>query len=273
MYTVSFFVVLFASTAHAVTSSDCAPSDTQCLTGSDMNSMIQSHTFALKQALTVIPKSDNNLSATLLAFQKLMMNTTAALKGKMMNATAADAYTAAAQACTSWASSTWGDRLVFGFFSWLIYLVLAFLIWTLLYPPPPDRVSNPGDIEDPVTTFQKGHFKCFDNPGICLCACCCPGLRWADTMSLFGFLRIGVGLTLVFLCALFNGFVGCIALAGPFTLALALYYRHSIRTKFGMESWSPVTCGIDCVYLLCCFPCALAQEARVVMHYLQKDGR
>jgi len=163
--------------------------------------------------------------------------------------------------------TSYRDRVGLATISWAIYVVFALLFWTLCYPGPPVHV---GDIEDPVKMFQEGHFQCLKDPNICLCACFCPGLRWADTMNLAGFLEIGSALTLVFFCALLNGFVNCWCTLGPCTLLLALYYRQKLREQLDIRSWSCASCFADVLYLLCCPWCALAHEARVVTQLLQK---
>lgn len=165
------------------------------------------------------------------------------------------------------------NRVIYACVSWCIYVVLALLIWSCCYPSPPVVVADPGDIEDAKTTFQEGHFSCLRSPEICLCACLCPGLRWADTMNLMGFLKIGVGLSVVFFCALLNGFTSYAnAAVGPFTLCLALYYRHKLREQFNLPAWTCGSCCLDGLYILCCPWCAIAQEARAATHYLQKGS-
>jgi len=166
--------------------------------------------------------------------------------------------------------ATYGQRLLFALTSWAIYVVFAMMIWYCCYPAPPVPVANSTDIEEPSETFNNGHFQCLKNSGICLCACLCPGLRWADTMSLVGFLKISTALTAAFFCAFLNGFAETTAVFGPFTVALALYYRHKLREEFALDAWTCKTCVIDAVYLIFCPWCALAQEARVVTHAAMK---
>lgn len=184
------------------------------------------------------------------------------LKDKMVNATAFG--------LSKYGNATFAQRAWLACVSWLIYVVFALMIWALCYPPPPVRVADPKDVEDPSQTFREGHFQCLRNPSICLCACLCPGLRWADTMSMAGFLKISSGLSLVFFCALLNGFAYTTALVGPFTFFLCLYYRQELREQYALNSWSCSSCFADCLYLLLCPWCALAQEARVVTHSLQQ---
>merc|ERR1719482_1973674 len=128
------------------------------------------------------------------------------------------------------------------------------MIWKCCYPVKPvtEPVAVAETIEDPKEIFTNGHFQCLNNPGICLCACLCPGLRWADTMNLVGFLKMTSGLSLAFLCAFLNGFAYTTAVFGPFTLLMALYYRQKLREEFKLSSWTCSNLCWDTLYLVFC---------------------
>lgn len=161
-------------------------------------------------------------------------------------------------------------RAAYAIVSWLIYVALALLIWFVCYPNPPVPVSSPSEIEDPKITFTEGHFECISNPGICLCACLCPGLRWADTMNSANLLPITIGLSLAFGASLLNGLLWGGVILGPATIALGLYYRHQLRAVLKLTSFTFSTCLLDAMFLGCCPWCAIAQEARAVNHALMK---
>lgn len=158
---------------------------------------------------------------------------------------------------------SWEHWAVSSTISWALYLVLALLVWVCCYPAEPQMVFEG---EDPQFTFQHSHFGCFKNPGICCCACFCPGLRWSDTMRLSGFLPICTGLTAFFVCALLNGLVYTNSFIGPVTCLLLLYYRQKLRGKLALHSCTAYTCCVDFLYVLLCPWCAIAQEARVVQN-------
>jgi len=247
---VALLLVLTALAPSLVASSDYHPSDTQCLSGEDLGSLIQIHKTAdASTAKKQVGAED--VSAVMLDFSH-----------KMLSATSDGLQT--------YGASSFRQRVLIACISWLIYVVFALLVWSLIYPPAPEPLANTGDVEDPVQTFQQGHFQCLQRTDICLCACFCPGLRWADTMSLAGFLKISTGLTLVFFCALLNGFVNTTFALGPFTYLLALFYRLKLREQFGDDPWSLHSISVDVVYLLFCPWCALSQEARVVTNARQK---
>lgn len=167
---------------------------------------------------------------------------------------------------------SWTRTVLYACVSWSIYLVLAVLIWKCCYPGTPLKVGDKSVVESPAFTIKYGHFLCFQDPTICLCACFCPGLRWADTMNLIGFLQMGIGLSTFFFCGLLNGLAFTTAIYGPFTLLLILYYRHKLRAQFGLPSFSCGSCLVDFMYILFCPWCAIAQEARAVRHHVQREG-
>lgn len=257
-------VFLFSLPFLAVARFECSPSDAQCLAGQnaedsemvDINSMIQANTIATVQDAVLKPEeSSENIVAAI------------DLGHKALNATAQGANIFADQ----YLHGSWKHRLVWGIFSWAIYVVLALLIWFVAYPERPIKVENIADIEDPKDTLTNGHFGCMKNKPICLCACFCPGLRWADTMDMFSLVGITMGLSLVFICSLLNGvtYYGN-AIVGPFTILLALYFRHRLREKLGLPSWTLGSCCLDFWYIFCCPWCAIAQEARTATHRLQR---
>lgn len=169
----------------------------------------------------------------------------------------------------SYSSVDWSTQIVYSCMSCLIYVILGLLVWSCCYPGLPTKSASLQDLEAPETILQDGHFQCHRSPEICLCALVCPGIRWADTMALMGLLKISVGMSAYFFCGLMNGFVYTSVVYGPFTLMLVVYYRQKLRQKFGLDYATRGTCAIDCLYLLFCPWCAIAQEARVVTQHLQ----
>lgn len=252
----AFLIALTLLTSSVLAASlDCLPSDSQCLAQSthdgDESSMIQAHVGTLNVATRQVGVEANVID----------------LKNKMINITVAGMN---AMGMGAMGHMSYGQQVWMAFTSWVIYVVFALLIWYCCYPGPPEKALTPSDIEDPKETFNSGHFSCLSSPSICLCALCCPGLRWADTMSLVGFLKMTTGLSLAFFCAFLNGFAYTAAFFGPFTLLLALYYRQKLREEFQLSSWTCSNLCIDTIYLMLCTPCALAQEARVVTHAIQR---
>lgn len=71
--------------------------------------------------------------------------------------------------------------------TWIIWLSLTLLVYGVCYPERrrPERVR--GSNADPLQVMTDGHFQCLHDHKVFLWACCCPSLRWADTVSMGGF--------------------------------------------------------------------------------------
>jgi len=158
--------------------------------------------------------------------------------------------------------ASWDVYLFASICTWLVWVVLALLIWGTYFPAEPERFNY---TEDPLYTFQRQHFLCNATGYICLCSFFCPAVQWADNVHLAGFLNGWVALLLFLLCALLNTVFLCGVLAvGVCTSTLVFIYRQRLRKHLGLESWSIFTCFVDMPYVCCCLCCAIAQEAQVV---------
>jgi len=134
------------------------------------------------------------------------------------------------------------------------------------------RKEKPGsvDAEKPnegVEVFQEwkhGLFACHEDTEVTICALCCPGIRWAMTLSYVpGMLSFWVAF-FIYICVellggLTAGTIGWVCLA-----LLCTAYRQELRQKFNMEQQGGMTYITDAMTYLCCTCCAIAQEARHV---------
>lgn len=156
--------------------------------------------------------------------------------------------------------------------SWVIFVILGVLVWAFIYPTDIELSQTFKDPQnDPVNTFNNKHFGCFQTPRITLWSCFCPCLRWADTVSLAGFMGASMGLAAFFFCALLNGLTyGAWIIYGFFTCILILYYRQKLRARLDIANWTCGSCCLDFFYVFCCTCCAIAQEARVVQYAYQQ---
>jgi Cys-rich protein (TIGR01571 family) len=167
--------------------------------------------------------------------------------------------------------ASWDSYIVYSLMTWLIWVVASMLVWIHAYPAEPRWLHN---AKDPRETFKHGHFKCFEVPSICLCAFLCPGVQWASSMHLAGFLKIYIGIGLFFACALMNGLTfGGFIMQGVFTSTLLIIYRQRLREKLGIKSWTATNCFFDCLYVCCCTCCAISQESLVVRYAYQQSGK
>lgn len=167
-------------------------------------------------------------------------------------------------------------------FLWAIFvggigsLVVSCLLWTCLvgvvahfyrgnkeYPEIGEGLQTP----EQHATFQDWKFgfcDCCDDFQVCLCACCCPAIRWAETLSLVdGLIIFWVGFVLYMSLTLINTITS--VLVCWFALALiCTAYRQEIRAKFNFEHQGAATFIADCLLYCFCSCCAIAQEARHV---------
>jgi len=157
--------------------------------------------------------------------------------------------------------------------SWATWTFLALLIYGCSIYPDVKRVFVREDDPNPKRTFETGHFGCFKSPRICLCAFCCPALRWADTEHMIGLLRTPVALTIFLLAAFLNCFIWESIWFGVLTSCLIIFFRHKLRAKLSLPNWTFSSCCIDLFYVCFCPCCAIAQEARVANAMCQLEAK
>jgi len=95
---------------------------------------------------------------------------------------------------------------------------------------------------------------------MCLLACCCPGIRWADTMRMAGITSFFTG---IFLFAFLSSVASATAgLTGLILLCILTARRQSLRAMFQIPSGTIGTYLTDCCVYCWCPCCAIIQEAR-----------
>ncbi|CAK0871970.1 unnamed protein product [Prorocentrum cordatum] len=114
--------------------------------------------------------------------------------------------------------------------------------------------------DESLSQWKDGLCDCFDEPEICFWACCCPAIRWADTVDLGGLVPFWVALAIYLGLSVGSAFLGEALLWAALAVACA-GFRQEMRRKFGM-SQSGRTYAEDCLLYCCCSCCAIAQEAR-----------
>lgn len=159
-------------------------------------------------------------------------------------------------------------RLVSAVIYALLVIIVGFAytqIVGLAEPPAEALFERSGD-------HQKGDFYfgilqfdecCGRDQRICVCAWCCLGIRWAETLSREK-VKLGIGFWSLFLfCTVCEAFAFLGISTVVFVLA-AVYFRQKLRAAFGLEHGTGATLASDCFAWCCCAPCAAAQEAREV---------
>jgi len=99
---------------------------------------------------------------------------------------------------------------------------------------------------------------------ICVCACFCPCIRWAETHS-----RVKPHHNFWLLFLAYSGCwvssrLGWFAIFGFLMLvSLSVYFRDELRSQYNMKQGPKFVC-FDCLLFVFCGCCAIAQEARHV---------
>lgn len=140
----------------------------------------------------------------------------------------------------------------------LIYAVLATLL--AYYYKSHKAPVEPKQEETTFNTWTSEILNPSDwakDPAVCAMACCCPAIRWADSMQMVGifsfWMAFAVFLAIETLNAITSGALFWLVLA-----VVVAINRQKIRTAFGMDSNG----FMDYLCACCCLPCVLSQEAR-----------
>lgn len=103
-----------------------------------------------------------------------------------------------------------------------------------------------------------------EDTGICISACFCPGIRWADTVSMTKINLLKFWIALLIMLALAVLHVPTAGASGLVMLGVGVYFRQKLREAFGHDAKTPKTVALDCLTWCCCPCCAIVQEAREV---------
>lgn len=126
--------------------------------------------------------------------------------------------------------------------------------------PEVQEMAEGSDAE--LKEWSSGHFDCLSEPAICCTSCCCPCIRWADTMDMANIVAFWPAAAVFLFLMVSNFWVPAFVLIN---VALLTYGRQMLRKGFGMKEQATARslCG-DCLYVSFCTPCAITQEARHV---------
>jgi len=143
----------------------------------------------------------------------------------------------------------------------VVTLVLAFFYWR--HRKPPERQLDAVLDEGSFKAWRFGLFSCFSEPEICLWACCCPAIRWADTMRQIGYLGFWMAFAVFFGISVVASATGAIAIWAVLAFVCAAM-RQEMRLAYGMYEQGGCTYFEDfCLYCFCSC-CTIIQEARQV---------
>eukprot|EP00929_Paragymnodinium_shiwhaense_P114146 TRINITY_DN82480_c0_g1_i1.p1 TRINITY_DN82480_c0_g1~~TRINITY_DN82480_c0_g1_i1.p1 ORF type:complete len:398 (-),score=66.53 TRINITY_DN82480_c0_g1_i1:167-1360(-) len=143
---------------------------------------------------------------------------------------------------------------------------------------PPQSLPYDGDefthsICNLMDSHEGGH--------ICLCAWCCPAIRWAETASnvkvnLLSFWQALLIFLLLSVYAAGMHSAGYIELGSVFWIMLvivAVWQRQKLRGVFGHGQGRLKTVALDTLTWICCPCCAIIQEAKEVEYVSVKSFR
>lgn len=130
-------------------------------------------------------------------------------------------------------------------------------------------------------TWRYGFFDVRGDRSICLISCCCPVIRWADTVSMSSSLGFWAALFLIVACIVIaevSSGIGTLAV-----LAVFVWRRQQLRHLFHMSGTAAPgaarSCIEDCLAYTFCSCCAIMQEARqieeahLVGHPISMEGK
>jgi len=113
-----------------------------------------------------------------------------------------------------------------------------------------------------LNKFSSGLFHCNKQPQMTFWSCCCPGIRWADTMDKLGIHRFWGGFWIM-TCLYFISFIPKATLCCQLLVVMYMtYHRQVLRQAFEFEEQGGASWVSDCCTYMCCMCCAVAQEAR-----------
>lgn len=118
-----------------------------------------------------------------------------------------------------------------------------------------------------IDEFQFGLFDGGDiarDCQMCVCALCCPWIRWAESASKDQIQFLTFIPALFITALLSSASTVTFGATVPILLLITVLCRQRIRDAYGLPSG---TCGIicgDCLLWICCPCCAIVQEARQV---------
>lgn len=154
-----------------------------------------------------------------------------------------------------------------------VLLFVSLLVFTLIIAIVAkfyhDKYEYPafGTIPMPQDDFRAfKHHLCdfYQEPGTCLCALCCPGMRWAQTMFMTGFLGFWAAFGIYFIQDLARATPGLSEIGYISVLCVMTYYRQQLREKFGMYEQGGISILNDCCCYFWCAPCTITQDTRQV---------
>lgn len=150
---------------------------------------------------------------------------------------------------------------------WMALVIIIAIMYknaSRYYPEIGPKPLDPSSTQSELSEWQSEWYQCHRYPETFLWACCCPCVRWAHTMDLLQLVDYWPAFVIFFILEVLNQMTAFAFVGICLTLVL-VFYRQKFRKMFGMDNYG--TCAgyaADCLGLLCCWPCLIAQEAHHV---------
>lgn len=120
-------------------------------------------------------------------------------------------------------------------------------------------------------TFGLIDMNCRHDWQICLMACCCPAIRWADTVSKDKLPMLNFWIALAMVVTLQVLQAATMGATLVLFILLGVFFRQKLRYAFGHTGKASKTLPADLLTWICCPCCALVQEAREVEQVRRKQ--
>jgi Cys-rich protein (TIGR01571 family) len=148
------------------------------------------------------------------------------------------------------------DDIMFYAFTALLACIAAYLYKSTRSWPSVEATDG----ASALTQWSSGLCDCFEDPYTCVWACCCPAVRWADTLDMVGMMKFWSAFALCTVLE-FVMHLPCLGIVWVILCCVMTSYRQELRGLFQIPRAGFV---VDFALICCCMPCVLAQDARHV---------
>merc|ERR1719240_2218627 len=124
---------------------------------------------------------------------------------------------------------------------WLVFLsIIAFFYYDHKPHPPVQKHDRAYGVT--MGEWRYGLFHCFDQPSLCLFACCCGAIRWADTQRMGNYMGYWQGFLMYAVLQQLSPMPYVGMGAGLLWTILVTYQRQKIRKRFQIPYFDCYNC-------------------------------
>lgn len=159
------------------------------------------------------------------------------------------------------------------FWSVFFTMVLQMLLITLIAILYKHKLMIRGEVDTYARDdFSSSLFACHEDLPICFWSCCCPAIRWGDTIGKMQWMGFWSAFFLFLLMMLLVQVFSLMGLSMFIWIAFSVllaHYRGRLRRDLSFAKESAFC--LDTLVFACCQCCAIAQEARHVKSILKAE--